>query len=632
MHLTAYLTLLISLLAAILLGVAAAWKFWQGTSGDKRFINWLENGHLVIFGLITGASIILMIALVTRDFSLEYVQSYTDVFLPMFYTVTAFWAGQAGSLLFWAWTVSLFGVAFQATKAYRSLAPATQTGYWLLFLTVMAFFLLMLTCWSNPFIELVPAPADGNGMNPLLQNPGMIFHPPLLFLGYAGFTIPACLALATVLSGEDITEWLPATRNFTLSAWLFLTSGIVLGAWWSYMELGWGGYWAWDPVENASLIPWLVGTGFVHTAVVESRRGALRRTNIFLIGMTLVSAFFATYLVRSGVIDSLHAFGDGGVGGPLLIFILAATAFVTGAAFILGPRESRELSGLVSREGFLFLTCWLLVALGIVIMLATLWPVISQIWSANSVGLDAGFYNRVCLPLFAVIGVFLMICPWLGWKDGVRHGRTIFIVGGMFFGIAAALFATGMTLPLAVLGAAAGFTAIAGIILLFILDPGTRRQRTSWAAYGVHIGLAMTIFGVAFSGPYQVDRDAVVMPGESVTINEYVFTYKGSSEGGTNAMAWLEAEIEVTKDGKPYGTLHPQRRVYRKFQQPFAEVSVIPGLGDELYATLLAGKRNGEATLKISIHPLVNWLWIGGTLMSLFPILGFTAYRRREAA
>lgn len=320
MYLAAHLALLLAMLASLLGGALACMEAWHG---QRHKLPWLERCQDAAVFLMTCASAALLGGLLSRDFSLAYVADYTDSLLPIFYTVTAFWAGQAGSLLFWGLTMGAAGAIFARTSRYRGLAPATKVLFWLFFLTLQGFFLVLLTGPNNPFVSLASPPPDGKGLNPLLRNVGMIFHPPLLFIGYAGFAVPACLALAATLSGEG-RAWLEAARNWILGSWTFLTAGILLGGWWSYMELGWGGYWAWDPVENASLIPWLVASAYLHTAVIESRRGKLQRINVFLMALTTISAFFATYLVRSGVVESLHAFGDGGVGTPLLVFTLSA--------------------------------------------------------------------------------------------------------------------------------------------------------------------------------------------------------------------------------------------------------------------------------------------------------------------
>ncbi|ABB38276.1 cytochrome c assembly protein [Oleidesulfovibrio alaskensis G20] len=630
MHLTGYFILSACLLLSLTLGGLSMAQAWQGR---RNALHLLEKGQILVTGLMTAASLILLYGLVIFDFSNAYIASYTDRLLPVFYRLTAFWAGQAGSLLFWALCVSLSGVYFMCTQGYRVMSDGTKTYFWLFFMIIQAFFALLLTTWSNPFITVNPAPADGNGLNPLLQNPGMIFHPPLLFLGYGGFAVPGCLALAQALnrnSGNEVS-WIEAGRNMTLLAWATLTAGIILGCWWSYMELGWGGYWAWDPVENASLIPWLVASGYLHTSIVEQRRNKLHRTNIFLMALTTISAFFATYLVRSGVVDSLHAFGDGGVGAPLLVFIIAFTAISVIIPMLHKVEGARPLSGIASREGFLVIVAWVLMALSIIILLGTMWPVFSKFWSANPMGLEPAFYNRVCLPLFVMLSLLLVICPWLGWKEGLRSTKAAALAGGIFLALLAGFFVTGIRIPAALLGAASAVGAIAGIGILFATQPHLRRNRSSIAAYGVHIGLLLMVLGVAFSGPYKVEKEIEIAKGETVTLGDYAMTYKALYEGEGPGMIFIEAELEVAKNGKKIGTLHPQRRIYSKFSRnQYAEAATIPTLGDEPYATLLGISQDNKAVLRVSINPLVNWLWIGGTLASLFPFLGMRAVRSRR--
>lgn len=615
-------------------------------SGGLAFI---EKANLLLTACYVAASAILIYALAAYDFSLVYVASYTDRLLPLFYRVTAFWAGQAGSMLFWAFSVAICGGLFQLTRSYKELTPETRLWYWAFYLGIMAFFGLILTTWNNPFMMNHATPPDGNGLNPLLQNPGMIFHPPLLFLGYGGFVIPGCLALAQTLSRGhgDEAGWIEVARPFTLSAWAFLTAGIVLGGWWAYMELGWGGYWAWDPVENASLIPWLVATAALHTMLIQTRRNKLHGVNVFLMALTTISAFFATYLVRSGVVQSVHAFGEGGVGVPLLLFILLSAALSLWIAFLARRADAGELSGIESREGFLIITSWLLLALSLVILVATMWPVFTAFWKetvmglarqaaldaaghdhGGAVGLTADFYNRVCMPLFAVIVALLSICPWLGWNGGVRDMRKLLIVVCAFIGSAAALYWLGYTLPIAVLGASASIAALVSMGLK-LMEKQVYNHAPSFAAYGIHIGVGLIALGIAFSGPYKIEAEPTLAIGESTKVGTFEVVFKNLYEGEGPGYIFLEGELEIRKNGKLVGIASPQRRVYAKWgQMQFAEAAVLPSLGNEFYATLMAVDRQNRAVFRLSSNPLVNWLWIGGTLMCLLPFLSF---RRRAA-
>ena len=628
MHFFAYGLLLLAMLCALGSGGLALLQLWQGRS---ELLPLVEKAQFVLVAALLVASALLLHALYWHDFSLQYVASYTDRVLPVFYRLTAFWAGQAGSLLFWSLAVSLAGTAFILTPGYRVLHPATRAWFLLFFSGIMAFLALLLTSWSNPFLMHFPVPPDGSGLNPLLQNPGMIFHPPLLFLGYGGFVIPGCLALAQHLSGrrEEEGSWIRIARPFTLLAWLFLTAGIVLGAWWAYMELGWGGYWAWDPVENASLIPWLVGTAAIHTAILEERRGKLARVNVALMSLTTVSAFFATYLVRSGVVDSVHAFGDGGVGMPLLVFILLSTGLCLWVA-CLGRASTKALSGMDSREGFLVLAVWALLALSTIIWIATLWPLISKLWGSQAQGLGPEFYNRVCLPLFAMLTAILAMCPWIRWDGGLRGKMQVFAVTGCAVVAGVALWHAGYRHPTAFISAAAGFASLASIGLLMVGRPA----RDSLAAYGVHLGVTLTVLAVAFSGPYKQEIDLTLGVNETGNVGAYEVRLTKISEGEAPGYHFLEARLDVLKGGEKVGEVAPERRIYEKFgRQQFAEADTVFSLGNEVYASLLGLEQSKpgqeqRATVKISVHPLVNWLWIGGTFMCLFPFLSL--YRRKH--
>lgn len=512
---------------------------------------------------------------------------------------------------------------FVVTPGYKSLSTETKLFFWLFFLTIQGFFLLLLTGWSNPFIEIIPAPRDGRGLNPLLRNPGMIFHPPLLFLGFALYAIPAAAALASSIAGEE-KSWITITRNWNILAWVFLTGGIVLGGWWSYMELGWGGYWAWDPVENASLIPWFAGTAVLHTSIIEARRNALQRTNVFLMSLTFLLCIFSTYLTRSGVIDSLHSFGKSPVAQPLfwsMILMLVITLMVT---FLSKRTVHRTLSDFLSRQGMLVIAAWFLLALGLVVSMGTLWPVISQIWTNKPLGLDANFYNRVCLPFMSFLVLIFCYCPWLGWKGGVRNMKGMLAVTGVLVVSFVGFYLSGMTNVLAALTAAASVAAIVGIVLLFVFYPAMRSMRQSWGAYGIHLGLVLMALGIAFSGPYKIEEEFVLAKGESAMVDTYRITFTDLVQDGNvgDIKVRATATLEVHEGDKLIGVMVPDKRIYRNFErQQFAEVSTVPGLGDEIYSTLLGLTDDNKASFKVSVNPLINWIWIGGTLMCIVAFL-----------
>ncbi len=650
----AFALLLVGMFASLGGAALGVWRQTLSFSSKKQSaLGAIEMaGSITAIGL-TVASAILLYAFISYDFSVVYVASYSDTLLPLFYRITAFWAGQPGSLLFWAFSVALCGWLFQYTPAYLNLTDATKRWYWVFFHSIMGFFCLLLTTWNNPFLVYSHAPFDGNGLNPLLQNPGMIFHPPLLFLGYGGFVIPGCLALAQALSNERDNEasWTTVARPFTMAAWAFLTVGIVLGAWWAYMELGWGGYWAWDPVENASLIPWLIATAVLHTLLIDTRRGKLRAVNTFLMALTTISAFFATYLVRSGVVQSVHAFGDGGVGAPLLLFILFSTVIAFWIAFATRDRSAPALEGIETREGFLVLTSWLLLALGVIILVATMWPVFTAFWNetimgltrevqldaaghdhGGAQGLTATFYNRVCLPLFAGLAALLAICPWLRWSGGLQRRKGFFLVLASMGLAAGALWGLNYRQPTALLGIAASVGVVVGVCLL-VFDRNVRRVSNTFFAYLIHAGVALMVIGVGFSGPYKLEREVSLTQGESVQLGQYQIQFTQMFEGSGPGFHFIEGELKISKNGTQIGILTPQRRIYDKWNKmQFAEASTQFSLGNELYASLLGLDQNQRGIFRISSNPLVNWIWIGGALLSILPFFMMrTTATRREA-
>lgn len=627
MYIFAYVCLLVGLLASLGCGGMALMRLWRGRSDQLSF---LGHGNIVISACLALASALLLHALFWEDYRLDYVASYTDSFLPVFYRLTAFWAGQPGSMLFWGLVCALCGSLFAATGARHLRSPQTILWFWAFFYANMAFFCLVLTCWSNPFIMTRTVPADGSGLNPLLQNPGMILHPPLLFIGYAGFTVPACLALAQLLSPDrDDPPWHQLTRPYILLSWVFLTAGIALGAWWAYMELGWGGYWGWDPVENASLVPWLIATAGMHTIALTNNSGKLPRMSAALIALSVVGAFFATYLTRSGVIQSVHAFGDGGVGTPLLVFV-AASFFIVLYAAIFFPAPEKPLSSLLSREGAIVFTAWIFLALAIIIILATTWPVLTALAGAVSRGLDASFYNRVCLPPAALLLLLLCVCGFIGWTNGLarhRAGIKLCIVGGIFLASAAVIWFTGYEKPLPLVSASAAFAIMTAVILKAI-QPGFWKDKRLVSAAGAHLGIAVIAFGVAFSGAYTVEKDMVFSKGQKESFGPYTVALQDVGDGAGHGYDYLRATLTISRGNVEVGTVAPERRIYQKFgAMQFSEVDVITSLKEDIYASLLGMDAEYRVLVKMSLEPMVNWIWIGGALICLLPLLGLGRFK-----
>lgn len=624
MYLFAHGAMLFALLLSILGAGLACIEAW--TERGKT-LPWLERLNMSSVILVAFASAILLRALVSRDFTLSYVTQYTDSTLPLFYTITAFWAGQAGSLLFWALVMGAASVLFLFSNTYQKLDPKTKLYFWMFFLPVQAFFLLLLTGPSSPFVTLVTSPVDGQGLNPLLRNFGMVLHPPLLFIGYAGFTIPACLALASTMTGER-RLWVEGAHNWNVASWSLLTSGILLGGWWAYMELGWGGYWAWDPVENASLIPWFSATAFLHTSIIERRFGALPRTNVFLACLTLLLCIFATYLVRSGVVESLHAFGEGGVALPLILAISFGMIVSVAVALVRPAGMVPSLPGLDSKQGMVVLLVWLLIALGAIVLMGTLWPVISQLWETNPVGVNQGFYNTICLPLFTAMAMLLALAPWLGWKGGFWKPKVAMIPVAAWICVFVIGLWLGVRPLLAVTAVGAAVAVAVSVVLLTVLQPKASRSRAFLSSHGSHLLFAVLVLGVAVSGPFQKTHEVPLSPGENFSFGGYLFEYTKLRTEKKPELAIEEAVITVSKDGKRLGELTPQRRLYRNYDHPNSEVSTLFSLGDELYATIHDIEGDRVQPLKVSINPMVNWVWIGSLGITFLPLL---AWRTRRA-
>lgn len=650
MYIAAYISLLIAFLASL----CGAGFALIDISKNNLLLNkfWVKNLQWLICFCFLFASACLLHSLFWGDYRLEYTASYTDSFLPLFYKLTAFWAGQPGSLLFWGLITVLTGNFWSLTKAVKKVPEQAFNWFWVFFYTIIGFFCLLLTSFSNPFIMLEPTPLDGQGLNPLLQNPGMIIHPPLLFMGYAFFTVPSCLGLASLLTESSIKPiplknnrdpslqtlkiflWFQDSNAFILLGWIFLTAGILLGAWWAYMELGWGGYWAWDPVENASLLPWLSATAAIHILIIQKKYNKLGRVSVFLIVFTLILSFFGTYLTRSGIIQSVHAFGEGGVGLPLLIFILCST-FITLLVCASAKTDIKILSPLLSREGSILLLSWLMGALILIVMLATLWPVFSQIATQNAIGLEPSFYNKVCLPLGTFAIFLLALCPCQQWQAPsiLPNAKPKIIISAALFLITIILlWFFDYRNPISIFAIASAVCVIFVAFFKF-LTKKTWKNSSALAAIGAHAGIALISIGVAFSGPYSLEKDFFLAKNESAEIGSYKITLEKISESAGKGFDSLQITMKVFKNGDFIGYLYPERRIYHKFgSMQFSEVDVISSLSRDIYSSLLGMDETHSVMVKISIEPLINWIWIGGGIMCILPLISLilTPYFSRK--
>jgi cytochrome c-type biogenesis protein CcmF len=615
---------------------------WQGR---PELATTVTRSVYVIFGCLVVASLALWKGLITHDFNIEYVAAYTSRNLPPYYIVSAFWAGQKGSLLFWAVVLSLFASLAQLLTPRRNadLMPyvAGVTS------AVAAFFVSVMLFGASPFERLGYTPADGRGLNPQLQNVGMVIHPPMLYLGYISITIPFAFAIAALLSRRLDTGWIHAIRKWTLVSWLFLSIGITLGMWWAYVELGWGGYWAWDPVENASFLPWLTMTAFLHSVMIQEKRGMLKRWNLGLIVGTFLLSIFGTFITRSGVIASVHSFTQSNVGYFFLAFLVVAAVLSFTLLYTRWPllEADVQLESMLSREAAFLFNNLLLVGIAFSVLWGTLFPILSEAVRGSKITVGPPFFNRVNVPLGLLLLALTGIGPLIAWrKASAANLRRQFV---------APLTAGGATLVVLL---AAGvrdlypvmtFT-LAGFVAGTVLQEFYRgirarrrmhgesvpvaflrlieRNRRRYGGYIVHVGVL--IYFVAFAGmAFKVEREATLKPGESVELRSpfghtYTFTQVGISQYEALNRVVSAATVQVSVDGKPAGLLTSEKRQHvdsfkRPTFEPSTEVGIRSGLREDLYL-VFAGAVGGteEAVYRFNINPLVWWVWFGGFVLA----------------
>jgi len=591
----------------------------------NRRREWVSSGRRAIYclaALCLVAFAILEAAFLRTDLSFALVAEGSSTDTPTFYKVTALWATQDGSLLLWATLLSLFSsaVLFLTRRTLRDIAPWATAVLGV----VAAFFLLLMVGWENPFGTLAVAPQEGAGLNPLLRHPAMMIHPPMLYTGYVGFSIPFAFAVGALITRRTGADWIRATRRFALVAWTFLGTGIMLGALWSYTELGWGGYWAWDPVENASLMPWLVGTAFIHSIMVQEKRGLLKVWNVSLICATFVLALLGTFLVRSGILESIHAFGASTIGVQFLLFI--ATVIAASAALILWRlpdlRSEAKLDSLASREAFFLLNNLVLVGLCLVILWGTFFPLISEALTGTEESVGPPWFNRLTTPLALALVLLTGIGPVLAWRKVTPSGlRRILLVP-----VAATLAALAGLLAFtnaADSPASLAMFCFVAFVLTVVAQEFWRgasarrtmtgeawpralarllgRNRRRYGGYLVHAGIAVLFLGVAASSAFLEQRDVRLSPGDSFEIDGYQVTYReatarlGGDSSGTGAPIAFGAVLDVRKDGKHF-TLRPSRNFYS---------SADPSLGT------ISRFFEGEATSEVDVRwGLRKDLWL----------------------
>ncbi|MFQ5645316.1 MAG: heme lyase CcmF/NrfE family subunit [bacterium] len=625
-------------LAFLLTAYASIFSIVGARINNQKLIRSCENAVFGYFALFTLGAGLLIHAFVTGNFQLRYVYEYSDRALPMFYKVAAFWAGQEGSMFMWVWFLSLFTmiVIAQNRKINRRMMPYI-TGI----LSIVSFFFasIMIRGETNPFDLLPMIPFDGKGLNPLLQNLGMTWHPPSLYLGYVGFTIPFAFALAAMITGNLNDLWIRSTRRWTLFAWTLLTAGIILGGQWAYVELGWGGYWAWDPVENASFMPWISGTAYLHSVMIQERKDMLKVWNMVLIILTFVLTIYGTFITRSGVISSVHSFGVSSLGPIFGVFLLAVMAVTLTLLFnrLKELKSDNELDSLLSRESMFLYNNLVLVAMLVIVFFGTSWPFISEAVLGQQSVVTSTFYNQTNVPIGLALLLVMAFCPLIAWrKSSVKNLRENFVLPTIIMTVSGVLlFITGIregypltsfclcvfvlaTIIIEVVKGARARYRITGepslIALYRLIWKGKRR----YGGYIVHIGVILVFIGITGSSAYQVEKEITVRPGESFQLGEYNLRYVKYSDYESAGKLSISVIMEVYKAGRKIDVIYPQKDYWKKRpEQPTTEVAISWDLRKDIYIILNALNRDGSATFKAVINPLVVWLWIGGIVMAI---------------
>ena len=623
-----YIALVLGLFVSIYTAIAS---FVSQRRHYQKLAASARNGIYVTFGLVSLAVAALLYALVTHDFRVEYVASYTSRDMSLPYLFSALWAGNSGSLLLWGWLVSLFSVAVVVWKrvSTKELIPYASS----VVMVTIAFFLLLLIFVVNPFNKLSSIPLDGNGLNPLLQNPGMIIHPPTLLAGFAGLTIPFAFAIAALVTNRKDRDWLADLRRWVLISWIFLSIGNVLGAWWAYVELGWGGYWAWDPVENSSLIPWLVATALLHSIIVQRTKGRQKLWTMVLIIAAFNLPILATFLTRTGVLSSVHAFPDTGM-GPLFLGFMGLT--VIGSSILVYSRrhllQSDQASDpLLSKEGSLQVSNIIFIVATAIVLVGTLFPLLIEVFGGEKANLQPHFFNITVGPVFLVTILLMGICTLIGWKRTnlltLLRGFALPLVVTSILGLTLA-FATSTASWAVFSFSLCAFLVCAVLVEVYrsIMTRSKVRGENPLKAFGgslwsnkprygamiVHLGIAVIAIGVIGSSALQVEKEVSLTPGQSATINQYTITYTGIQTRSTSSMDIVAATMSIENGGEFIGEMVPEKLFHRSFEQPVTEVAIRSTLREDLYIALAGWDADGTAAFQIMVKPAVKWIWIGG--------------------
>lgn len=630
---------------------------------------WVESARLAMlltFPLITVSALSLIYLLVYGHYEVEFVAAVTSNSMPLYLRITALWGGQSGSLVFWAWLMSAFASAVTLRKWHRD----REFLPWVIMvsLVTLSFFLILIIFFENPFNRLWATPSgnviqamfqpagsrlysagDGRGLNPLLRHPGMIIHPPMLYLGFVSFVIPFAFAIAALVTGRTDDRWIRLTRRWTLVAWLFLSLGLILGGRWAYDVLGWGGYWGWDPVEIAAFMPWLTGTAFLHSVMIQEKRGMLKHWNMVLIILTYSLVIFGTFLTRSGVLSSVHAFAQSAI-GPLFFGFIGIT-FIASLTLLLKRWDSlkseTQMTSLLSREALFLLNNLLFMGILVVCFWGVIFPLISELATGQKVTVGPPFYERATAPLFAGLLLLMGIAPLAAW----RHSTAKTLGKAMWKPFLFSLIVPVLALVIGVQSwpALVGFwlCAFVASVTLYEFWRGAMarhrksnenffkalgslaaRNRRRYGGYVIHLGVVLMALGIIGIELFQTETQGSITQGQSLSLGAYTMTFKDLAEFQTpDGRLVTRAVVDVAKNGKTVAELHPRRDYYFESQQPMTIPGVRSTMEDDFYVLLVDWQpiSTAGATFKIYHNPLVNWLWLGalvfiiGTAIAAWP-------------
>jgi cytochrome c-type biogenesis protein CcmF len=611
-----------------------------GTINDnQRWQALAKPAATLQFLLIAFSFAVLAHGALTDDFSIKYIAGHSNSLLPTQYKFASVWGGHEGSLLLWM--LMLSGWTLAVAIFSRTLPLAMVARVIGILGLVSTGFLMFILITSSPFERLLPAPLDGKDLNPLLQDPGLVIHPPMLYMGYVGFSVAFAFAVAALLSGRMDAAWARWSRPWTIVAWIFMTAGIALGSWWAYYELGWGGWWFWDPVENASLMPWLFGTALIHALMVTDKRGGFKAWSVLLAIGAFSLSLLGTFLVRSGVLTSVHAFASDPKRG---VFILIFLAVVVGVSLTLFAWRAPKATlggkmGLVSRESMLIANSVLLVVATGAVLLGTIYPLIVDALNLGKLSVGAPYFNAVFVPLMVPV-VFLMVPGGIAhWREArwaqLGHDLRLPALAAVVAGVAIwtlterGTWLTGMGMALAT------WVVVGLLMQIFIRmkKPG-RIPPSFWGMHLAHLGIAVITVGITMVKSYEVERDVRMGLNDTVTIENYSFELTGVSDvNGPNYKA-LRGDIKVTKDGKYLEMLYPEKRKYFSSAMPMTEAGIDSGLFRDLYVSLgepIEGERL-QWSVRVFYKPFVSWLWYGSILMVLGGLLAVSDRRYRKSA